>query len=80
MKEDALDRKRTRLSYCSTVVTDLLAACFYSMRELLEGAQGILYINEAVVYRVQGLTRMSVSPPTVTCRPLVMVALLPASS
>jgi hypothetical protein len=38
-----------------------------NMRELLEGAQGILYINEAVIYRVQGLTRMSVSPSTVPC-------------
>ena len=37
------------------------------MRELLEGAQGILYINEAVVYRVQGPTRMSVSPPSMAC-------------
>jgi hypothetical protein len=36
-----------------------------NMRELLEGAQGILYINEAVVDRVQGLTRMPVSPSTV---------------
>lgn len=36
-----------------------------NMRELLEGAQGILYINEAVIYRVQGLTRMLVSPSIV---------------
>jgi hypothetical protein len=36
-----------------------------NMRELLEGSQGILYINDAVVDRVQGLTRMSVSPSTV---------------
>ena len=38
-----------------------------NMRELLEGAHGILYINEAVEYRVQELTRMSVSPSTVAC-------------
>ena len=38
-----------------------------NMRVLLQGAQGILYVNETVVYRVQGLTRMSVSPPTVDC-------------
>jgi hypothetical protein len=37
------------------------------MRELVEGAQGILYINEAVEYRVQGLTRTSLSPSTVVC-------------
>ena len=38
-----------------------------NMRELLEGAQGIIYINEAVVDRVQGLTRMSVLPSTAAC-------------
>jgi hypothetical protein len=38
-----------------------------NMRELLEGSEGILYINDAVVDRVQGLTRMSVSPSTVAC-------------
>lgn len=38
-----------------------------NMRELAEGAQGILYINEAVIDRVQGLTRMSVSASTVAC-------------
>jgi hypothetical protein len=36
-----------------------------SMRDLLEGAQGILYIKEAVTYRVQDLTRVSVSSYTV---------------
>jgi hypothetical protein len=30
-----------------------------SMRELLDGAQGILYISEAIKYRVQDLTRLS---------------------
>jgi hypothetical protein len=38
-----------------------------NMRELLEGAQGILYINEAVVDRVQDLTRISVLPSTAAC-------------
>jgi len=38
-----------------------------NMRELMEGAQGILYINEAVVDRVQGLTRMPVSPSIGAC-------------
>jgi hypothetical protein len=38
-----------------------------NMRELLEGAQGILYIKEAVVDRVQELTCMSVSPSIVAC-------------
>ena len=39
-----------------------------NMRVLLQGAQGILYVNETVVYRVQGLTRMSaVSPSNVDC-------------
>jgi hypothetical protein len=42
-----------------------------NMRELTEGAQGIIYINEAIVYRVQGLTRMSVSPFTVACFNLI---------
>jgi hypothetical protein len=32
-----------------------------NMRDLLEGAQGILYIHEAITYRVQDLTRVSVS-------------------
>jgi hypothetical protein len=30
-----------------------------SMRELLDGAQGILYISEVIKYRVQDLTRLS---------------------
>lgn len=38
-----------------------------NMRELAEGAQGILFINNAIVYRVQGLTRTSVSLSTVAC-------------
>jgi hypothetical protein len=38
-----------------------------NMRELLEGVQGILYINEAVADRVQSLTRMSVSSSSVVC-------------
>jgi hypothetical protein len=38
-----------------------------SMRELQEGAQGILYIQEAIKYRVQDLTRASVSSSTVAC-------------
>ena len=37
------------------------------MRELAEGAQGISYISDAIIYRVRGLTRMSVSPFTVAC-------------
>ena len=31
-----------------------------SMRELVEGAQGIMYIHSAIVYRVQDLKRMSI--------------------
>jgi hypothetical protein len=38
-----------------------------NMRELLEGVQGIEYINDAVFDRVQDLTRMSVSPSTAAC-------------
>ena len=30
-----------------------------SIRELLDGAQGILYISEAIKFRVQDLTRLS---------------------
>jgi hypothetical protein len=36
-----------------------------SMRELQEGTQGILYIEDAIAYRVQDLTRVSVSSSTV---------------
>jgi hypothetical protein len=32
-----------------------------SMREILDGAQGILYIINAIVYRVKDLKRESVS-------------------
>jgi hypothetical protein len=32
-----------------------------TMRDLLEGAQGIIYIHEAITYRVQDLTRVSIS-------------------
>jgi hypothetical protein len=35
-----------------------------SMGELLEGAQGILYIREAIMYRVQDLNRVSILPTT----------------
>jgi hypothetical protein len=35
--------------------------------ELLEGARGILYIREAITYRIQDLTRMSISSSTVAC-------------
>lgn len=38
-----------------------------SMRELVEGAQGILYVHNAIVYRVQDLKRVSVLSPTVAC-------------
>ena len=38
-----------------------------SMREILEGVQGIIYIINAIMYRVQDLTRASVSSPIVTC-------------
>jgi hypothetical protein len=38
-----------------------------SMREILEGAQGILYIISAIIYRVQDLTRASVSSSIVAC-------------
>ena len=38
-----------------------------SMRELVEGAQGILYVHNAIVYRVQDLKRLSVLSPTVAC-------------
>jgi hypothetical protein len=48
-------------------VMRLMRSKTLNMRELLEGAQGILYINEAVVDRVQGLTRMSILPSTVAC-------------
>lgn len=34
-----------------------------SMRELVEGAQGIMYIHNAVVYRVQDLKRVSIRRP-----------------
>jgi hypothetical protein len=36
-----------------------------SLRELQEGAQGILYIHTAITQRVQDLTRVSVSSSTV---------------
>src|ERR1700761_8603401 len=38
-----------------------------SMRELQEGAQGIVWIREAIFYRVQDLTCVSVSSSTVAC-------------
>lgn len=38
-----------------------------NMRELLEGVQGIQYINDAVYDRVEDLRSMSVSPSTVAC-------------
>jgi hypothetical protein len=38
-----------------------------SMRELVEGAQGIMYIHSAIVYRVQDLKRVSILSPTVAC-------------
>ena len=38
-----------------------------TMREILDGAQGILYIINAIIYRVQDLTRESVSSSIVTC-------------
>lgn len=38
-----------------------------NMREILEGMQGIEYIEYAVFDRVQDLRRMSVSPSTVAC-------------
>jgi len=38
-----------------------------SMRELVEGAQGIMYIHNAVVYRVQDLKRVSIMSLTVDC-------------
>jgi hypothetical protein len=38
-----------------------------SMHELLEGAQGILYIRDAIMYRVDDLKRLSVSSSTVAC-------------
>ena len=31
-----------------------------SVRELLDGAQGIVYISEAIEFRVQDLTRLSI--------------------
>jgi hypothetical protein len=34
-----------------------------SMRELQEGMQGILFINNAVIYRVQDLIRASILSP-----------------
>lgn len=37
-----------------------------SMREIMDGAQGILYIINAIGYRVQDLTRVSVSSSIVT--------------
>jgi hypothetical protein len=36
-----------------------------TMGELLEGAQGIQYIREAITYRVQDLTRVSIPSSTV---------------
>jgi hypothetical protein len=36
-----------------------------SMRELVEGAQGIMYIHSAITYRVQDLKRVSILSPTV---------------
>jgi len=39
-----------------------------SMRELVEGAQGIMYIHSAIVYRVQDLKRVSILSPTVACQ------------
>jgi hypothetical protein len=38
-----------------------------SMSELQDGAQGILYIHTAIVYRVKDLTRVSISSITVAC-------------
>jgi hypothetical protein len=38
-----------------------------SMRELQEGAQGIIYIQGAISYRVKDLIRGSVSSSTVAC-------------
>ena len=38
-----------------------------SMRELQEGARGILYIMEAIGNRIKDLTSVSVSSPTVVC-------------
>jgi hypothetical protein len=35
-----------------------------SMRDLLDGAQGVVYINEAITYRVQDLSRVSISSST----------------
>jgi hypothetical protein len=37
-----------------------------SMRELLDGWQGVMYIYEAIKYRVQDLTRVSTTSSTVT--------------
>jgi hypothetical protein len=38
-----------------------------SMRELLDGTNGIMYIREAITYRVQDLTRVSILSSTVAC-------------
>ena len=38
-----------------------------SMRELEDGTQGIQYVLEAIDYRVENLTRVSVSSSTVAC-------------
>ncbi len=38
-----------------------------SMRELVEGMQGIMYIHNAIVYRVQDLKRVSVLSPSMSC-------------
>jgi hypothetical protein len=51
-----------------------------SMGDLMEGAQGILYIREAITYRVQDLTRVSVSPSTACYVNLIRRQLLSAET
>jgi len=38
-----------------------------SMHELQESTQGILYIYNAIVYRIQHLKRVSILSPTEAC-------------
>jgi hypothetical protein len=51
-----------------------------SMHELLEGAVGILYIRDAIAYRVEDLTRVSVSSSTACYAKLVCRELFSAET
>ncbi len=48
-------------------IMQIMRTKILSMRELVEGAQGIMYIHNTIVYRIQDLKRVSVLSPSMSC-------------